>query len=169
MIRMVLSGLLALSLLGAAGAQDWRPVTGGPAGWSLLEVGEPLARPESSGVWVQYKGNGTGLIYGCKGGQTVVVMWRPSRALQNPGASGLPVSLTVNGAPVGTLTMRTSGDGIWEWEGAGGAGVLGFLEGMNTARKGVIALSGGGVSDTVAFDEDQNGGTAEYALMVCGL
>jgi hypothetical protein len=164
----VTTAMVLVGLSAAAGAQDWRVQTlGGPAGWEIREQGNFLVAPETSSVRVRYERKPMSFMFGCERGQYFSTQWLPSRPVQAASGPSVPVVFSINGTPVATLGMRlNTRHGSLEMVEARGASER-LLEGLDAARKGVLGVSAGGVSDTIPFDETLNGGTAEYVLAAC--
>ena len=168
-MRLVVTAAMVLvGLSAAAGAEDWRVETlGGPAGWEIRERGNFLVAPETSSVRVRYEAKPMSFMFGCERGQYLSIQWLPSRPVQAASGPGVPVVFSINGTSVASLGMRlNTNNGKVELVEAGGASER-LLEGLDAARKGVLGVSAGGVSDSIPFDETLNGGTAEYVLTAC--
>jgi len=165
----VTTAMVLVGLSAAAGAQDWRVQTlGGPAGWEIREQGNFLVAPETSSVRVRYERKPMSFMYGCERGQYYSIQWLPSRPVQASSGPSVPVVFSINGIPVATLDMRlNTNNGTLELVDAWGSSER-LLEGLFSARKGVLGVSAGGVSDTIPFDETLNGETAEYVFAACG-
>jgi hypothetical protein len=167
-MRCVMTAALAVvGLVATAEAQQWRTEPlGGPAGWAMLSLGDIFAEPETAAVRIRYEKIPLGFMYGCDRGQSLSVWWRPSRPLQAAAGSNVPVALSINGTRVDRSVMQLNSEGVLVLvEATGAAGRI--VKGVDAARKGVLVISGGGVSDSVPFDETLNGGAAEYALAAC--
>ena len=164
----VMAAVAFIGLAAAAGAQDWRVETlGGPAGWEIRELGNFLVAPETSSVRVRYERKPMSFMYGCERCQYLSIQWVPSRPFQAASGPGVPVVFSINGTSVASLGMRlNTNNGKLELIEAGGASER-LLEGLDAARKGVLGVSAGGVSDSIPFDETLNGGSAEYVLSAC--
>lgn len=167
-MRLVVTTAMALfGLVATAEAEEWRTEPlGGPAGWVMLSLGDIFAEPETSAVRIRYENIPLGFMYTCDRGESLSVSWRPSRPLQAAAGSNVPVVLSINGTRVDTSTMKLNNEGILESVAATGAARR-IVNGIDAARKGVLVISGGGVSDSVPFDETRNGGVAEYVLAAC--
>lgn len=167
MRRFVWTALAVVGLVATAEAQQWRTEPrGGPAGWVMLSLGDIFAEPETAAVRIRYEKIPLGFMYGCDRGQSLSVWWRPSRPLQAAAGSSVPVVLSINGTRVDTSAMQLNNEGVLETAAATGAARR-IVNGIDAARKGVLVISGGGVTDSVPFDETLNGGVAEYALAAC--
>ncbi len=167
MRHVVLAVVAFVGLAAGAGAQDWRVETlGGPAGWEIRELGNFLVAPETSSVRVRYESKPLSFMYGCERGQILSLQWLPSRPVQAASGAGVPVAFSINGASIATLGMRLNNNGKLQSLEAGGVSTR-ILEAVDAARKGVLVVSAGGVSDSVPFDETLNGGAAEYVLSAC--
>lgn len=151
----------------AAARQEQATELAGPPGWVLLQQGDPFAEPETSSVRMRYEMSPMGFLYGCDQGRSVSVFWLPSRPpATEPGSDTLVVTFSVNGAVAARQLMQRIDQGVWAWT-DDTLSATRLPEAINAARSGVIGISGGGVSDAAAFDEDANGGAAELVLWAC--
>jgi hypothetical protein len=166
MRRMITAALAVVGLVATAEAQQWRTKPlGGPAGWAILSLGDIYDEPETAVRLIRYEKIPLSFMYGCDQGQGAV-RWRPSRPLQAAAGSDVDVTLSINGTWFDVPMMRLNNEGVLvSW----GSAILvdRIVKGIDAARKGVLVISGGGVSDSVPFDETLNGGVAKSALVAC--
>ena len=168
MKRVMTAALAVVGLVATAEAQQWRTEQlGGPAGWAMLSLGDIFAEPDTAAVRIRYEKIPLGFMYGCDRGQSLSVWWRPSRPLQAAAGSNVAVTLSINGTRVDGPMMQLNNEGVLVLVDASGGAAGRIVKGIDATRKGVLVISGGGVSDSVPFDETLNGGAAEYALAAC--
>ena len=133
----------------------------GLAGWELYQEGDAFFDPENAVVRATYADAGRTFSIGCTRGSSVDVAWQPGRPLREGAAEA---SFRVNGRPVASGGFAERGSG---WSLEGGA-ALDLVQAMYEDRAGTVVISGGGVTDTIPFDEDKMGGVSELILFACG-
>lgn len=140
----------------------------GLAGWELYQEGDAFFDPENAVVRTTDFDATTKFSIGCTRGSSVDVAWQPGRPLREGAAEA---SFSVNGRPVVSRGFpervpgnAPSGPG-WSLE---GGDALGLVQAMYEDWKGTVLISGGGVTDTLPFDEDKMGGISELILFACG-
>jgi hypothetical protein len=140
----------------------------GLAGWELYQEGDPFFDPENAVVRATYVDAGMKFSIGCTRGSSVDVAWQPGRPL---GEGTAEASFSVNGRPVASrgFPEQVSGNAPPEpgWSLEGGA-ALDLVKAMYEDWTGTVVISGGGVTDTIPFDEDRMGGVSELILFACG-
>jgi hypothetical protein len=140
----------------------------GLAGWELYQEGDLFFDPENAVVRATYADAAMKFSIGCTRGSSVDVAWQPGRPLREGAAE---TSFSVNGRPVtsGGFAEGAPGNAPPEpgWSLEGGA-ALDLVQAMYEDWAGAVVISGGGVTDTIPFDEDKMGGVSELILFACG-
>ncbi len=94
--------------------------------------------------------------------------WQPSKPL-NGGVA--PTSFSVAGKTVATRQFLTrapnSTPAEYGWAEQGGD-ALNLVQAIYEKWAGILVISGGGVTDTIPFDEEKMGGASELVLFACG-
>ena len=140
----------------------------GLAGWELYQEGDAFSDPENALVRATYADAAMKFSIGCTRGSSVDVAWQPGRPLREGAAE---TSFSVNGRPVasGGFAERVPGNAPpgpgWSLE---GGAALDLVQAMYEDWSGTVVISGGGVTDTIPFDEDKMGGVSELILFACG-
>jgi hypothetical protein len=163
--RLKLVGMVALVACLPASAEDgWKVKPLGVPGWELREKGDWFGNPKGSivqAVWSQGKAR---FSIGCSYGHYVDIAWQPSRPF-TAGAM-VPVTFSVDGKVVATRSFLRRESNDYGWAEPSGDAVS-LVQAMNKKWNGTLVISGGGVSDTIVFDEEKIGGVTEVVLTAC--
>jgi hypothetical protein len=141
----------------------------GLPGWELHQQGDLFADdPATVKVWAIYSDATVKFSIGCTFGSYINVSWQPSRPLSGGVA---PTSFSVAGKTVATRQFLTRAPGSapaeYGWAEQGGD-ALNLLQAIYENWTGALVISGGGVTDTIPFDEEKMGGASELVLFACG-
>lgn len=141
----------------------------GLPGWELHQQGDLFADdPATVKVWAVYSDATVKFSIGCTFGSYIDVSWQPSRPLSGGVA---PTSFSIAGKTVATRQFLTrapsSAPAEYGWAEQGGDG-LHLLQAIYENWSGALVISGGGVTDTIPFDEEKMGGASELVLFACG-
>jgi len=140
----------------------------GLPGWELHQQGDLFGDPATAKVWVVYADATMKFSIGCTFGSYIDVAWQPSKPL-NGGVA--PTSFSVAGKTVATRQFLTrapnSAPAEYGWAEQGGD-ALNLVQAIYEKWAGILVISGGGVTDTIPFDEEKMGGASELVLFACG-
>jgi hypothetical protein len=78
----------------------------------------------------------------------------------------VPVTFSVDGKVVATRSFLRRESNDYGWAEPSGDAVS-LVQAMNKKWNGTLVISGGGVSDTIVFDEEKIGGVTEVVLTAC--
>lgn len=165
-LKITALGIAALTAGLAAYAQTtWKKKPLGIAGWELHEKGDWFEDPSNAVVQAVWSNGKTRFSIGCTFGSSIEVTWQPSA----PFAAGLaaPVTFSIDGRTVATRSFVGGEANAYGWSEPGGA-ALALVDAIYSKWTGNLIISGGGVIDTIAFDEQKLGGVSEVVLTACG-
>lgn len=164
MKRFLVLAAMAAAITGVAAAEEWRVTPLGAEGWSLREKGQE-SEPSSYTVQAVYAGEGTEFSIGCTYGYGLDISWKPSATLQ--GSGFVPVNYTINGELILSRQHVINDRNDYSWAEREGE-ALDLIDWMFVFESGSLVMSGGGVTDTVPFDEEAAGWPTELILASCG-
>ncbi len=141
----------------------------GLPGWELHQQGDLFADdPATVKVWAVYSDATVKFSIGCTYGSYIDVAWQPGAPLSGGVA---PTSFSIAGKTVAVRQFLTRGPSSaaaeYGWAEQGGDG-LNLVQAMYENWAGALVISGGGVTDTIPFDEEKMGGASELVLFACG-
>lgn len=146
----------------------------GLPGWTLFEKGDFFADPATAEAGEVYEATAVyedaamKFSIGCTFGSYIDVVWQPSQPLTGV---AVQTSFSIDGATVAShVFLARSPDGApheYGWAEQGGD-ALKLAEAIYEKWTGTLVISGGGVTDTISFDEEKMGGVSELVLMACG-
>lgn len=141
----------------------------GLPGWELHQQGDLFADdPATVKVWAVYSDAAVKFSIGCTYGSYIDVAWQPSAPLSGGVA---PTSFSIGGKTVAVRQFLTRAPGSapaeYGWAEQGGE-ALNLVQAMYENWAGAFVISGGGVTDTIPFDEEKMGGASELVLFACG-
>lgn len=140
----------------------------GLPGWELHQEGDLFADPATAIVRATYVDATMKFSIGCTLGSYIDVTWQPGRPLKEEMAES---SFSINGRTVASRVFPArapdSAPPEFGWAEQGGD-ALNLVQAMYENWTGTLVISGGGVTDTIPFDEEKMGGVSELVLFVCG-
>jgi hypothetical protein len=141
----------------------------GLPGWELHQQGDLFADdPATVKVWAVYSDGAVKFSIGCTYGSYIDVAWQPSAPLSGGVA---PTSFSIGGKTIAVRQFLTRAPGSapaeYGWAEQGGE-ALNLVQAMYENWTGAFVISGGGVTDTIPFDEEKMGGASELVLFACG-
>jgi hypothetical protein len=162
MIKEAFCAVACFVVTGSAAAQEIQAL--GLAGWSMETRGEPLAGEEGSYVIVSVQKENAGFAYGCSSGETPLLAWRPGQQLA---ASSLRLKVSVGGAAVAEADARLIDAGTYAFN-PSTAQPMAVIQAIYEKGSGVITVSGGGLTHSFNFNEEEAGWPSELVLAACG-
>jgi hypothetical protein len=140
----------------------------GVPGWELHQKGDLFADPATAEVRAVYVDGTMKFSIGCTSGSLIDVTWRSSKPLSGGEAK---TSFSIDGKTVASRVFQARGPDSARsehgWAEQGGD-ALNLVEAIFEKWVGALVISGGGVADTVPFDEEKMGGVSELVLFACG-
>jgi hypothetical protein len=140
----------------------------GVPGWELHQKGDLFADPATAEVRAVYVDGTMKFSIGCTSGSLIDVTWHSSKPLSGGEAK---TSFSIDGRTVASRVFEArapdSARTEYGWSEQGGA-ALNLVEAIFGKWVGALVISGGGVTDTVPFDEERMGGVSELVLFACG-
>lgn len=162
MTRIVFCAVASLVATGTAAAQEVQSL--GLTGWSMETRGELLAGEEGSYVIVSTQKESGGFAYGCSSGETPLLAWRPGQHLA---VSRLRLKVSVGGVTVAEAETRQIDAETFAFN-PSSPEPMAVIQAIYDKGSGVITVSGGGLTHSFNFNEEEAGWPSELVLTACG-